>query len=676
MSTTSTTSTTTTTMGPVVIPANLELESFGSVAAIPLLDESTAYAGRASPSSLAGITTTPYVASLLEDGDVRRTLEQNGFVAVAADYPLFHHVYDQADYDNAPVFLTTDAAYHAWHLAFDKVLRDTEEETLLPILDRLVTGLVDRARAQRDEYAGTPLEDAANRASALYEAAALVLGLDVGPVSPLAEAEALLVEEHTQYTASPITSFGECNPSESPDNCVVYQLYKPRGHYTRNAELERYFRGMSVLGNSAFFMDADSMRLGLMATRVLLGSDQLVEDWRAIYEPTAFLVGASDDYTPFEAAAVAAAVTPDGLTAPLDFADPAVVREVIDRLQTLRPVLINPEAASLRIMGVRLTLDALIIDQLVDPSVPGRFVASALDVAAAFGSEWAVATLDGLDSTDYPGYDDQLASMRALVSERTEEDWGRTVYDAWLWALEPMWSPHGRAYPDFMQTDAWTAKDHQTGFGSYTELKHDTILYAKQAIAEGGNGEEPPPPPRPWVEPDPVAFERLAAAATLMRDGLASRDLLVDRYDAILGTLVEELEFWARIARDELASRPIDEADRDRLQTVGAWMEAFWFSTSDIDIDLDSGPDEEAALVADILTSPLGALELGTGRIDNLLVLVPDDTGEFQVAMGGTYSFYEFWQDPSDRLTDEQWRAMLADGTAPARPAWTEAFVK
>ena len=27
-------------------------------------------------------------------------------------------------------------------------------------------------------------------------------------------------------------------------------------------------------------------------------------------------------------------------------------------------------------------------------------------------------------------------------------DWAATVYDAWLYALEPMWAPHGEAFPD------------------------------------------------------------------------------------------------------------------------------------------------------------------------------------------------------------------------------------
>jgi hypothetical protein len=56
-------------------------------------------------------------------------------------------------------------------------------------------------------------------------------------------------------------------------------------------------------------------------------------------------------------------------------------------------------------------------------------------------------------------------------------------------------------------------------------------------------------------------------------------------------------------------------------------------------------------------------LELGTGRIDYIYVLVPTDEGVFQIARGGGYSYYEFWRDAGEgRLTDEEWRAMLAAG--------------
>jgi hypothetical protein len=48
----------------------------------------------------------------------------------------------------------------------------------------------------------------------------------------------------------------------------------------------------------------------------------------------------------------------------------------------------------MRVMGARFVLDSFILDQLVFPNVTdgaggGRLEASVLDVAAAFGSEWA-----------------------------------------------------------------------------------------------------------------------------------------------------------------------------------------------------------------------------------------------------------------------------------------------
>ncbi len=46
-------------------------------------------------------------------------------------------------------------AYHAWHQTFDKALRDTEENLLVPALGRLLTGLVTAARTQAVDLAGT-----------------------------------------------------------------------------------------------------------------------------------------------------------------------------------------------------------------------------------------------------------------------------------------------------------------------------------------------------------------------------------------------------------------------------------------------------------------------------------------------------------------------------------------
>ena len=41
-----------------------------------------------------------------------------------------------------------------------------------------------------------------------------------------------------------------------------------------------------------------------------------------------------------------------------------------------------------------------------------------------------------------------------------------------------------------MTNDEWQKKSLESYLGSYTELKHDTVLYAKQVMAEMGGGDD------------------------------------------------------------------------------------------------------------------------------------------------------------------------------------------
>jgi hypothetical protein len=449
---------------------------------------------------------------------------------------------------------------------------------------------------------------------------------------------------------------------------------------------------MSVLGQTAFRLpgsvqtdettvqDADNLRLALLASRTLVGDPELEALWRGVFEPTAFLVGVSDDYTPFELAGAVEATVPGGMADPLTATSDETLFAVADALMTNRPVQIDPERPSVRLMGTRFVIDSWILDQLVRPFVgtrdEPRLLASPLDLAAAFGSDFALAIQDAAGQTAYVNYPEQMEALRAAVAARPDEAWGQTVYDAWLAAVEPMWLPHGAAFPDFMQSDAWRAKDQQTGFGSYAELKHDTILYTKQAVGEMGSVEPELPPVRNWVEPDPVPFERLSAMAGLTADGLASRGLLTGDARRLMTDYIKLVDRLARIATDELAGAPISDKDNEWLRSIGGVLEGFWWRSGDKVDSMRPIRDDDAAIIADIMRGISvkdgtdQVVEIGTGRIDRILVLVPDDAGDFHVATGGAYSYYEFPWPTQDRLTDEQWWQMLRKGKAPDRPEW------
>ena len=147
----------------------------------------------------------------------------------------------------------------------------------------------------------------------------------------------------------------------------------------------------------------------------------------------------ADDYTPLDVAAAAAAAA--ALEEPGAFADDAVVQDVVEALTDARPVLISPDRASVRMLGTRFVVDSFILDQLLYPYVgtreKQRLVPSALDLAAAFGSDFAYRVQEQQGQTAYANYDTQLAALREAIAARPVADWGSTVYDAWLHALEP-----------------------------------------------------------------------------------------------------------------------------------------------------------------------------------------------------------------------------------------------
>jgi hypothetical protein len=280
-----------------------------------------------------------------------------------------------------------------------------------------------------------------------------------------------------------------------------------------------------------------------------------------------------------------------------------------------------------------------------------------------------------------------MAKVREWVSGLSVLDWTETLNNSWLYSFRPLLEAPGEGYPAFMQSPAWVDKQINTVLGSWTELKHDTILYAKQVYAELGAGPMPPEPvpPKGYVEPVPTFYARLAALTAMTRAGLRSRDLLgaqdADSLERLEGLA---LDFQA-IAEKELRGEPLTEEDYTLIRYYGGQLEHLTMAAADTPAGEPGGNpamDEEpqAAVVADVATDPAPGLVLeeAVGRVDEIHVVVPvvddDGTTYLQVAKGAVFSYYEFPWPMADRLTDEKWRQMLDEGQAPDRPAWIDSF--
>lgn len=330
-------------------------------------------------------------------------------------------------------------------------------------------------------------------------------------------------------------------------------------------------------------------------------------------------------------------------------------------------------------MGQRFTLDAYVFGELMWRKVGTlenpRDLPKSLDFLAAQGSEEAYALLQEMGETDYANYDSQMEKVKKEVAGFELDSWTQNLYWSWLYALQPIFEPKGEQYPAFMQTQAWLRKDMQTALSSWTELKHDTILYAKQVMAEMGGGPEDQPP-MGYVEPNPEAYARLLALAEMTRDGLESRALLDDVTRGNLDNLVDELEFLLDVAQKELNGETLTDEEYWRIQYFGGWLEAMTIAAAD-PADTYEGrgylEDQKSAVIADVATGVGRVLEEGVGYPTKIFVVLP--TAPYQVAVGAVYTYYEFTVEPQNRMTDEDWRTMLENGNAPAAPDWTSSFI-
>ena len=510
--------------------------------------------------------------------------------------------------------------------------------------------------------------------------------------------------------------------------CEDYSQYVPRGHYTRSEALKRYFKTMMWYGRMAFLLkggndalvsEADATIATIQASLISaeLPSVQ-VEDatcweiWNRIYSVTSFFVGTADDLTPYEYLEAMEKV----FGVKFD-ASQLVDEENLLNLKAELAQMRNPEiyggsgicviyppvtkeklyeclakTKGMRFMGQRFVPDSYMFQNLVSPAVgmyvgegepftmkmtqlgPARCFPRGLDVMAVLGSERAYDILKAEGDTEYQGedtsYDKQLSELREEFGAFTEEDWNRNLYWAWLYALKPLLEDFGQGYPTFMQTDAWKDKELQTALSSWTELRHDTILYAKQSYTPAMSAM--PPQPKPvvgYVEPVPEFYSRMLSLTTMTKEGLSELEALTGEERSRLKSLESILERLIQISKDELEGKELSDNDYDFIRNFGQRLDSIVTGVE--------AKGKETTLVADVHTDanpPMEVLEEGIGYVDLILVayMVPD--GRVILGAGPTLSYYEFKQPISERLTDEQWKDMLEQGQQPARPKWIASF--
>ena len=670
------------------------------VNAKPSVRPYTVNPGVANVSNLPQFTFTP---------EAKQKLTKNAFVVIPGYTREFYPLYETNRYNNIPNFITVDSMLHHYHLVFDHILEQLEKTKLAPELNQLNKVMLEEAMHQYNELRGTAWENAAKRNVGFFAVANQLMDSRTAIPEIMkneVQQELRMIEAHDGIHGSSVMSIGSTGDVtiNTPQGAEPleglkedYSQYIPRGHYNTSDELKAYFKAMMWYGRLSFrFKNKDEIKSAVLMTIALNKNDNRI-GWNKIYEPINFFVGKSDDITYYQLSHVLENTYGNSVNLQTIATDNHAFESVVAATKDLAPPQINSmpifntemqpdrekEIKGFRFMGQRFTIDASIFQRLVDRETPGRMLPKALDIPAALGSNEALTILTQQGETKYPGYTSNMSKLNTYLTELPTTTWTQNLYWGWLYALRPLVDIPANGYPSFMQTAAWTRKNLNTFIGSWSELKHDTILYAKQVYAEmGGGGEDIKKwDDRGYVEPVPVVYARLASLLQMTSEGLASRDLLNISTKESLNTMKQLALSLKTITEKELANQKLTSEEYELIRSYGGQLEHFWLSVNQEELAkqqldqrnfLDQNP---AAIVADVATDPNGqVLEEATGYIADIYVVVPIE-GKLTIAKGGVYTSYEFAHPLSDRLTDQKWREMLDTSQAPALPSWTNDFI-
>jgi hypothetical protein len=640
-------------------------------------------------------------ALALNDAEVAK-LKTNGFViAPRQGFPTFVKGYAAIYSEHLPVYISADAILEALHSSYDELLKITEAAALIPKVDAILGNLHLALAA----HAGA--EGAAELDLYLSVARSLLSGSAIAPVAgaDAASVQAIVAKANAADGLVSLELFGVQREEDTSQ-------FVPRGHYTDTEELSRYFRAMMWLGridfrlietlpNGSTVLRRPQVNAALLLRSLMADGD--VAAWNQVDSALQVFIGTSDymvlpevdqlltDLGGYEAAlaaddaSVKAAIVSGGYGVQLIASHIAVNEGNVDTL---------PLNRSFALFGQRYILDSHVFSQVVfDRTKDSRMMPNTLDAAyAAFANDAALPLLKGdLEkyNLSYPG---NLEGARILGDSHGDEFWSASLYNLWLGALRELSpkasdvsDPGAAGLPEVTATEPWSRRILNTQLGSWAELRHDTLLYAKQSYSGIPACEYPDA----YVDPYPQFYARIAQYADLgstltsdLGSALGDYQPMVEAYFQNLKSSMTTLGEMAQSQRDGVVFTDaqmafINDAVRIELQPAGCTSISVpdgWLA--DLYLQRDKAIEFDPT-VADVHTQPADeggnivgkVLHVATGY-PRLMVTTVDTCQGPRAYAGVSFAYHEKVTENFERLTDEEWVGQVetADDVAWVKP--------
>lgn len=648
--------------------------------------------------------------SLALTPEEKTALATNGFmVSERLRWPTMAEALLEVYHKDLPLLVTTDMMLQALHASYDEILKRME----LSVLNERLRSALEKAHAALDgvDTGNSEVAGLAKRDTDFYLTVArrLLLGESVPSVFGSATDDlADTFMEHIKSEAMrSVTIFGV--PRQNMD----FSQFKPRGHYAGDPALEAYFQTMMWLGRVDFrFAELDQAGEWVFHHRQLVGATVLqqtmsdaMKDWNVANDLITLMVGPVDyidfrgvvrlmEHFGFESAEdVAQMDTPKQVEVLSSLLAGSFGEQKINShwLSTdPMTATATPLPPSFAFLGQRFVVDSYVFANVVydniiseDTKQP-RVLPDPLDALFVLGNDQVLPHLkEELERFKYQG---NLHALRHLVDGYDDAFWTSNIYNLWLDAVRTLNVPTTESpYPTAMQSDAWRDRVINTQLGSWAQLRHDTLLYAKQSYTGGVSCEHPDG----YVEPYPEFFGKLATLGAVANQTLANVSFEGNEW---LGTSVKQYFVrWQEVntilqgmAAKSLAGEAYTDDEITFLKSTimadpgcGSPVFSGWYS----ELYIGGEPSDWKPTIADVHTNPNtgplpgpNVLHVATGQA-NLMVLTTETCEGAEAFVGPVFSYYEIDVPEIKRLTDEDWKDNITAGTLPARPEWTSSFL-
>jgi hypothetical protein len=352
-------------------------------------------------------------------------------------------------------------------------------------------------------------------------------------------------------------------------------------------------------------------------------------------------------------------------------------------------------ASSFLLFGQRYVDDSYVTAQVVydriryNNQVICRLFPSTLDPMFALGNNAAAQLL--IPELNEYHYSSNLAVLKYLFDAYSPEYWNSTFYRQWLSAIRTLNPPENRnGLPPFMTTAAFWQEKLNTQLSSWTELRHDNLLYAKQSYT----GVPICSYPYSYVEPFPELYEVMIDIGSAGNNFFQDLDInpiiknLILDYFSSLQNISDTLKI---ISEKELNDIQLTSEESDFLKNMlfevqnytgttdyDGWYPKLFYEDKAYEYEKLMGKDY---VVADIHTIPadcggtmMGWIKhVGTGPVDVGVFIAKLPGGEECAFIGPVLSYHDYTTEDWLRLTDDEWASTYL--LSSTRPDWVNIYL-